>query len=97
MSMDICHYHHEKWDGKGYPCGLKGDEIPIAAQIVSVADIYDALVSKRCYKDSLSFDEAYKMICGGECGAFSDKLMACFTKCKDEFEEYAKSMKDEGE
>ncbi|HJJ48109.1 MAG TPA: HD domain-containing protein [Methanocorpusculum sp.] len=94
MSMDVCHFHHEKWDGKGYPCGLKGDEIPIAAQIVSIADIYDALVSKRCYKESMSYDEAYTMISTGQCGAFSEKLIRCFTNCKDQFEEYAKSMRE---
>ncbi|HJJ28753.1 MAG TPA: diguanylate cyclase [Methanocorpusculum sp.] len=94
LSLDVCMYHHEKWDGKGYPCGLKGDEIPIGAQIVSIADIYDALVSKRCYKDALSYEEAYQMIQRGECGAFSEKLMKCFAKCKDAFEQYAKDVKN---
>lgn len=86
ISMDICRYHHEKYDGKGYPDALKGDDIPISAQIVSVADCYDALVSKRVYKDAFSCDEAFNMISGGECGTFNPKLMDCFSVCKDKFE-----------
>ena len=89
MGISICENHHEKWDGKGYPNGLKGDEIPIAAQIVSIADIYDALTTKRVYKDAFSYDEAFQMIIGGECGAFSEKLLSCFKKCKDKFEAHA--------
>lgn len=75
MGMSICLNHHEKWDGRGYPKGLKGDNIPIEAQIVSIADIYDALTTKRVYKDAFSLQTAYEMIRGGECGAFSEKLM----------------------
>lgn len=85
-SMDICRYHHEKYDGKGYPDALKGDAIPISAQIVSVADCYDALVSKRVYKDAYSCDEAFNMIQNGECGSFNPKLMDCFSLCKEKFE-----------
>ncbi|MCR5420664.1 MAG: transporter substrate-binding domain-containing protein [Lachnospiraceae bacterium] len=94
-SMEICRYHHEKYDGKGYPDGLKGDDIPISAQIVSVADCYDALVSKRVYKDAFSCDEAFRMIQSGECGAFSPKLMKSFEKCKALFEEQVQKSKDE--
>ena len=83
--LDICRSHHEKWDGKGYPQGLKGDDIPIAAQIVSIADIFDALTTKRVYKDAYSAEKAYRMIMDGECGAFSDKLLSCFEKCKEKF------------
>ena len=86
ISMEICRYHHEKYDGKGYPEGLSGDMIPISAQIVSVADCYDALVSKRVYKDAYSCDKAYNMIRNGECGVFSPKLMDSFSRCKDLFE-----------
>ncbi len=86
ISMEICRYHHEKYDGKGYPEGLSGDMIPISAQIVSVADCYDALVSKRVYKDAYSCDDAYNMIRNGECGVFSPKLMDSFSRCKDLFE-----------
>ena len=85
MALAICGSHHEKWDGKGYPKGLKGDEIPIAAQIVSIADVYDALTTKRVYKDAYSCDEAFRMIMEGECGVYSDKLLACLRECADAF------------
>ena len=85
FSMEICGCHHEKWDGKGYPKGLKGDEIPISAQIVSVADCFDALTTKRVYKDAYSPNEAFDMITNGECGAFSPKIMDAFNKAKKEF------------
>ena len=94
ISMDICRYHHEKYDGKGYPDALKGDDIPISAQIVSVADCYDALVSKRVYKDAYSCDEAFHMIQNGECGAFNPKLMDCFSVCKDKFEKQVHTVKN---
>ncbi len=81
MGMTIALSHHEKWDGGGYPHGLKGDDIPIAAQIVSIADIYDALTTRRVYKDAYPHDTAIEMIRNGECGAFSDKLLACLEKC----------------
>ena len=87
--LAICYCHHEKWDGKGYPRGIKGDEIPISAQIVSIADIYDALTTKRVYKDAYSFETAYSMIINGECGAFSEKLLECFKKCRRKFETIA--------
>lgn len=83
---EICRYHHERYDGMGYPEGLKGDEIPIAAQIVSVVDVFDALVSKRCYKDAYDMSTAYNMILNGECGTFSDNILACFIKCRDKIE-----------
>lgn len=82
VCRDICLYHHEKWDGKGYPEGLVGDAIPIEAQIVSVADCFDALTSSRPYKKAFSCDEAFNMIMEGQCGAFSPKLLQCFTSCK---------------
>lgn len=83
---EICRYHHERYDGKGYPDGLAGDDIPVAAQIVSVADVYDALVSKRCYKDAYAKDEAYTMIMNGECGTFSDKILHCLEQCRNDIE-----------
>lgn len=89
-SYEICRYHHERFDGRGYPDGLKGDEIPIAAQIVSVADVYDALISKRCYKDAYSLEEAYNMILNGECGVFSPSLMECFKSARAEMEAFSK-------
>ena len=77
VAYDICRWHHERWDGRGYPDGLKGDEIPIAAQIVALADVYDALTSKRCYKDSFSHEKAVQMILDGQCGAFNPLLIEC--------------------
>lgn len=77
-AYDIALHHHERWDGGGYPHGLKGDEIPLWAQIVSLVDVYDALVSKRCYKDAYSFDVALQMILDGKCGQFNPKLLQCF-------------------
>ena len=76
-------YHHERYDGKGYPKGLKGEEIPIAAQVVSLADVYDALTAKRVYKAAYSSDEALKMILNGECGKFNPLLLECLLDIKD--------------
>ena len=73
----ICRWHHERWDGGGYPDRLKGDEIPIAAQVVALADVYDALTSERCYKQSYSHEKAVDMILHGECGSFNPLLMEC--------------------
>lgn len=73
----ICRWHHERWDGGGYPDRLKGDEIPIAAQVVALADVYDALTSERCYKRSYSHEKAVDMILHGECGSFNPLLMEC--------------------
>lgn len=83
---EICRYHHERFDGRGYPDGLKGDEIPISAQIVSVADVYDALVSKRVYKKAYSAEVAYNMIMNNECGVFAPSLKACFEKARGKME-----------
>lgn len=77
-AYDIARHHHERWDGKGYPDGLKGDEISRWAQVVSLADVYDALVSKRVYKDAFSYEEAIEMIQTGKCGIFNPKLVECF-------------------
>ncbi|MCM1102241.1 MAG: response regulator [Clostridium sp.] len=74
---DICRYHHERYDGAGYPEGLRGDEIPLSAQIVSVVDVYDALVSERVYKKAYDPEVAYDMIADGECGAFSPEILEC--------------------
>lgn len=73
----ICRWHHERWDGKGYPDSLKGDEIPISAQVVALADVYDALTSERCYKTAFSHNTAINMICNGECGVFNPLLIRC--------------------
>lgn len=89
VSMEICRHHHEKYDGKGYPDGLAGEEIPISAQLVSIADVYDSLVSERVYKSAYSNEEAFHMIVNGECGIFSPKLMECFRSVRDKFEEFS--------
>lgn len=81
---DICRYHHERHDGNGYPDRLEGDAIPIWAQIVSVVDVYDALVSKRVYKDPFAVEEAARMILEGECGVFSPEMIDCFTMAEQE-------------
>ena len=78
--------HHEKFDGGGYPDGLKGDEIPISAQLVSIADTYDALVNDRVYKKAFPKDVAYNMIIVGDCGIFPPKIIEAFTKCRESFE-----------
>lgn len=90
ISYEIIRHHHERYDGKGYPDGLKGDNIPLSAQFVSVADVYDALVNERCYKDAYSPEEAYHMIVRGECGVFSPRIMDCFRKVRKEFEALAR-------
>lgn len=77
MAFEICRWHHERYDGRGYPDGLKGDEIPISAQVVALADVYDALTSERCYKKAYSHEEALKMILGGQCGFFNPVLLRC--------------------
>ncbi len=77
---DICRHHHERYDGRGYPDGLKGDELTIWVQVVALADVYDALVSKRVYKDAYSHDEAVRMILAGECGTFSDVMLKTFSE-----------------
>lgn len=91
---NICHYHHERWDGKGYPEGLKGDSIPICAQVVGLADAYDALTNKRVYKDAFSHEKAVNMILQGECGIFSPKLLECFKIVSGDMYELAKKYAD---
>ncbi len=91
---DICRYHHEKYDGLGYPDGLVGDEIPIWAQVVSLADCYDALTSDRPYKAAFSHEQAVEMIRSGACGAFSDEMMDCFSKVLPQFKALAKEYAD---
>lgn len=82
-SYDICRHHHERWDGKGYPDGLAGDEISIWAQVVAIADVYDALISPRVYKSAFDFDTAVKMINNGECGIFNPKILKAFNESAD--------------
>lgn len=93
-AIEICRWHHERWNGEGYPDGLSGDHIPIAAQVVSLADAYDALTSKRSYKQALSHEKAIEMIHNGECGSYNPLLL----RCLDDVSDTAKQgMKDAGQ
>ena len=93
----ICRWHHERWDGGGYPDRLKGDEIPIAAQVVALADVYDALTSERCYKHAYDHDTALRMILNGECGAFNPLLLDCLQESSEQLRaELARSEWDRG-
>ena len=83
IAYQICRWHHERYDGKGYPDGLKGEEIPIAAQVVSIADVYDALTSERVYKSAYTHEKAIEMILNGECGTFSPLMLECLLDIKD--------------
>jgi putative two-component system response regulator len=89
ICYDIARHHHERYDGRGYPDKLVGDDIPYEAQFVGVADVYDALVSERCYKKAFPKDQAFAMICNGECGMFSPKLLKCFANARADFEKLA--------
>ena len=91
-SREIVRWHHEKYDGSGYPDGLEKDAIPISAQLVSVADCFDSLLSESVYKGAIPFEEAYNMILQGECGMFSYKLLECFRKAKNDLENYSKKL-----
>ncbi len=108
LAHDICLYHHERYDGRGYPCGLKGEEIPIWSQLVSVADVFDALISERVYKKAYTPEKAIQMITGGECGIFNpliidcllmstDRILAALTRmtAAEKWEEKVKSVADE--
>lgn len=96
-SGEITRYHHEKYDGSGYPDGLKGDEIPISAQLVSIADCLSSLINNSVYKEAIPFEEAYNMILQGECGVFSFKILECFRKAKKEFQDYLASFETKEE
>ena len=86
-AYEICRWHHERYDGKGYPDGLKGEEIPISAQVVSLADVYDALVSDRVYKKAYSHEKAMEMFLNGECGVFNPILLECLVEIQDKLKE----------
>lgn len=83
LAYEICRWHHERYDGKGYPDGLSGEEIPISAQVVSLADVYDALVSERVYKKAFTHEKALEMIQNGECGTFNPLLLQCLLEVQD--------------
>lgn len=86
-SYEICRHHHERWDGRGYPDGLKGNEISIWAQVVALADVYEALTNKRVYKPAYTHEQAVSMILNGECGSFNPRLLSCFVEVSDTLKE----------
>ena len=95
VAREICRWHHERWDGRGYPDGLKGDESPISAQVVSLADVYDALTSERCYKAAFDHETALNMIVNGECGAFNPLLLECLMDGADQIKQAMQETEEE--
>ena len=96
-AYDIALHHHERWDGRGYPDGLVGEATPVWTQIVALADVYDALVSKRCYKEAYSFDTAVHMIVDGQCGIFGPRLLAHFQAAEPALRKmYLRGMEEKG-
>ena len=95
VAREICRWHHERWDGRGYPDGLTGDEIPISAQVVSLADVYDALTSERCYKAAFDHETALNMIVNGECGAFNPLLLECLMDGADQIKQAMQETEEE--
>ena len=85
FASDIASYHHERWDGTGYPHGIAGEDIPLAARIMAIADVFDALISKRCYKEAIPREEAYKIIEEESGTHFDPKLVEVFLRHKEEF------------
>ena len=96
IAVNVAHYHHEKWNGKGYPEGLKEKEIPIEARIMAFADVFDALVSKRCYKDSFTFDKAFEIIKNDLGNHFDPELGPVFLQCREKLENFYSSLNSEG-
>lgn len=96
VATEICRWHHERYDGKGYPDGLRGEEIPISAQVVSMADVYDALISERVYKKGYSHEKAMQMILAGECGAFNPLLLECLQDIQQEISDGLPMDEEEG-
>lgn len=94
VAKNMAHYHHEKWNGKGYPEGLEGEKIPLEARIMALADVFDALVSKRCYKDKYSYDEAFRIIEESMGSHFDPELGRIFMKCRPELEAYYNQMEN---
>ena len=92
IAINVAHYHHERWDGRGYPDHLQGPEIPLEARIMALADVFDALVSKRCYKEAKSFDEAFEIIKNDLGKHFDPEIGQIFIDCRPQLEEYYKSM-----
>jgi putative two-component system response regulator len=88
IAENVAHYHHERWDGSGYPEGKKGEEIPLEARIMAIADVYDALVSKRVYKEAFDFDKADRIIIEGMGTQFDPGLKSAYEKAREKLEDY---------
>jgi putative two-component system response regulator len=97
MGMLIAYFHHERFNGTGYPSGLAGKDIPLPARILALADVYDALTSRRVYKDAMPHEEAAAQICGESGKHFDPDVVEAFERCKHEFEKLAKEMADSDE
>ncbi len=95
VAKNVAHYHHEKWNGKGYPCGLEREEIPVEARIMALADVFDALVSKRCYKEAFSYDKAFEIIKGDLGTHFDPQLGKLFIECRSRLEDLYEQYVDE--
>ena len=95
IGIEIAESHHEKWDGSGYPYGLKGEEIPLSARILALADVYDALTSVRCYKDAFSHEQSRAIIVDGADKHFDSRIVEAFLNCEDHFIRVKKEYKDE--
>jgi putative two-component system response regulator len=95
MAMTIARYHHERWDGNGYPVGLSGEEIPLAARITAVADVYDALTTRRVYKEAFSHEKASAIILEGSGSQFDPRVVEAFTRRENDFAALARAMADE--
>ena len=95
MGIEIADNHHEKWDGSGYPAGKKGEEIPLSARILALADVYDALTSSRCYKEAFSHDKSKAIIIEGKGQHFEPEIVEAFLRCEEKFIEVGKRYQDE--
>lgn len=97
VAMEIAGKHHEKWDGSGYPRGLVGEQIPLCARLMAVADVFDALVSRRIYKAAFTIEEAKRIIVENSGSHFDPEIVAAFCQCIDEFHSVAARYQDDGE
>ena len=96
VAVNVARHHHEKWNGMGYPMGLSGEAIPLEARIMAVADVYDALVSKRCYKEAMSFSKAYEIIIESMGSHFDPGLEPMFIMSRDKLETYYRNAEAAG-
>ncbi|HHH19518.1 MAG TPA: HD domain-containing protein, partial [Campylobacterales bacterium] len=95
VAYNIAYCHHERWNGSGYPTGLKGDQIPLEAQLMAIADVYDALISRRCYKEGFSFEKSEQIIIDGSGKEFNPEIIEAFIALRFQFREIADRYRDE--